>query len=198
MTSRTKTYSAIFLISSLALVGCATSNSFSPTDNEKIPVPANALRSTNSEVGVEFIEPADRDQVVELSGDSLTGEPLDIPIPNAVATVVNSWASWCAPCREELPEFASESENPEFSDVGFIGLNVNDDLVAAQAMAETLPFPSLFDPEGQLLPQIPGVPPAALPSTVILDSKGRIAVRVIGPVPPGELATLIRQVIDTQ
>jgi aryl-alcohol dehydrogenase-like predicted oxidoreductase len=47
------------------------------------------------------------------------------------------------------------------------------------------------DPEGTLLRTIPGVPPAALPSTVVLDRSGRIAARVIGPTTPEQLQELV-------
>ena len=56
-------------------------------------------------------------------------------------------------------------------------------------------YPSLFDPEGELLGSVPGIPPKAVPSTLILDREGRIAVRIIGPVPIG-LDALIASVLD--
>ena len=54
-----------------------------------------------------------------------------------------------------------------------------------------MPYPSIVDPEGDILRTIPGVPPSSLPSTVILDREGRIAARIIGATDAMELATLI-------
>jgi thiol-disulfide isomerase/thioredoxin len=167
---------------------------FSPNDNMVIPLPAEALQNTNSAVGVEYIERANREDSVTLTGVTLEGKELTVPNDSGRITVINSWASWCAPCREELPEFAAVASDPEFATIDIVGLNVNDNESAAQSMSEDLTFPSIFDPRGALLPTIPGVPPAALPSTVVLDSQGLIAVRIIGPVPAGELANIIRWV----
>jgi hypothetical protein len=58
-----------------------------------------------------------------------------------------------------------------------------------------IPYPVVSDPDGALLRTIPGVPPASLPSTVILDREGRIAARIIGGTDSIELATLIAQVM---
>ncbi len=178
----------------LTLSSCSSQMNFSPNDNMVIPLPAEALQNTNSAVGVEYIERANREDSVTLTGVTLEGKELTVPNDSGRITVINSWASWCAPCREELPEFAAVASDPEFATIDIVGLNVNDNESAAQSMSEDLTFPSIFDPRGALLPTIPGVPPAALPSTVVLDSQGLIAVRIIGPVPAGELANIIRWV----
>jgi len=62
-------------------------------------------------------------------------------------------------------------------------------LVAKDGIA----YPSLVDETGELLASLPGVPPKAVPSTLILDAQGRIAVRVIGEVPADRLAGLIEE-----
>ena len=181
-------------ITALTLSSCASQTSFSPTDDLVIPLPADALQNTNSAVGVEYIAQTDRVDSVSITGVTLDGSELSAPNNSGQITVINAWASWCAPCREELPEFAAAAIDPEFAEVNIIGLNVSDSESAAQAMSQDLGFPSIFDPKGTLLPTIPGVPPAALPSTVVLDPQGQIAARIIGPVPPGELANIIRWV----
>jgi thiol-disulfide isomerase/thioredoxin len=194
--SATTTLMPFFLaaITALTLSSCASQTSFSPNDDLVIPLPADALENTNSAVGVEYIAQADRVDRVSITGVTLDGNELTAPNNSGRITVINSWASWCAPCREELPEFAAVAIDPEFADVDIVGLNVNDNESSAQSMSQDFTFPSIFDPRGTLLPTIPGVPPAALPSTVVLDSQGQIAARIIGPVPPGELANIIRWV----
>lgn len=77
-----------------------------------------------------------------------------------------------------------------------IGLNVSDDAAAAASFidASGMNYPSIVDSDGRILPTIPGVPPQALPSTIIIDRAGRIAVRIIGPVRSADLEQAITQV----
>ena len=188
----TSIFSKLFACAFLTVVvsACSQSTDFSPTEGVQIPVPADALPtpSANGEVGVQLIASPDRIDTVSLTGTTLEGQNLETNESSGKYLVINAWASWCEPCREEFPELIELASDPDYADVDFLGLNVNDELAAAQSMAKQLPYQSLFDPEGQLLPQIPGVPPAALPSTVIVDPDGRIAARIVGPIPSGELA----------
>jgi peroxiredoxin len=74
-----------------------------------------------------------------------------------------------------------------------VGLDVSDKSGDAKdfVVKYGITYPSIVDPEGALLATIPGVPPAALPSTVIIDADGRIAGRVIGATTAQQLRDLV-------
>ena len=148
-------------------------------------------RDAPAVAGTETIAPGERGDPLELSGTTLDGARVSLADYRGRIVVLNDWASWCAPCRDEMPALARfAADNP---DVAVVGLNVEDEAAAAAAfLAETgADFPSIVDRDGSLLREIPGVPPSALPSTVVLDAQGRVAARVIGPTDPQELAMLV-------
>ena len=87
--------------------------------------------------------------------------------------MINFWATWCGPCREEMPLL--ESIYKKYNKVGFtlIGVNVEPDSKAAEAWLKQTPvsFPILFDTQSKVskLYQVAG-----MPSTVIVDRKGQV------------------------
>jgi thiol-disulfide isomerase/thioredoxin len=151
-------------------------------------------------VGVDTVSSEDRSEMPVIAGTTLDGDRLDVADLRGRIVVVNSWASWCGPCREETPAFVELSKGVDPDDVAVVGLNVTDDEAAARAFVEEfgMPYPSIVDAEGDILATIPGVPPSSLPSTVILDREGRIAARVIGATDALELATLIAAIMDEE
>jgi thiol-disulfide isomerase/thioredoxin len=181
--SRRTAFAAVVLVLvPVLLVGCGRDQ------------PASAL------VGVEAVPSQDRSDVPAIAGTTLGGDPLDVADLRGRIVIVNSWASWCAPCREETPAFVELSKGVVPADVAIVGLNVTDDDAAARAFVDEfdVPYPSIVDTEGDILATIPGVPPSSLPSTVILDREGRIAARVIGATDAMELATLVAAIMDEE
>jgi len=176
-----------------ALTGCSPTTDVIPLSNSQIEQVQEQLEGANNP-GVRYILPGDRTALPNLSGLDLDGAPIKVPDSQKQVTVINAWASWCPPCKQELPEFAEAAQDPEFTDVRFVGLNVNDELAAAQVISLGQGYPSILDIEGALLAKIPNIPPQGLPSTVILDSNGLVATTIIGEVPPGELSNIIMRV----
>lgn len=157
--------------------GCAVD------DTPKIAIPASAAPTT-SQASVIIDAPADRVALPAIPGLDLDGTPV----------VLNAWASWCEPCRLEAPELAAfATEHP---DIRMVGLNVNDEPGAAKAFAAAtgMDYAQITDADGAILATIPGIPPAGLPSTVVIDAQGRIAARIIGPV-NGQLASAVEQAL---
>ena len=93
--------------------------------------------------------------------DALRGYPV----------VVNVWASWCGPCREEFPLLQRLSARLG-GRVGFIGVDADDDTAAARTFLEELPlpYPSYSDPD-QDLARLVGAT-AGLPVTAFYDASG--------------------------
>jgi thiol-disulfide isomerase/thioredoxin len=144
-------------------------------------------------VGTSTVASSDREPAPAIAGTTLDGSALDLADYRGRVVVLNNWASWCAPCRDEAPAFAALAASSDPADVVVVGLNVTDEVAAARAFAAEvgMTYPSIVDSDGSILRTIPGVPPSALPSTIVLDREGRIAAQVIGPTDGAELAVLV-------
>ena len=99
--------------------------------------------------------------------------------------VVNFWATWCAPCLEELPMF--ESSNQRFKDeIDFLGINVSDSPTKAKEMinATEISYLTGSDPEGNFLIEL-GV--VGLPATVFISKQGDLIDLHIGQISSTDL-----------
>ncbi|BCJ59811.1 TlpA family protein disulfide reductase [Micromonospora endophytica] len=109
--------------------------------------------------------------------------------------VINIWASWCAPCREELPAFQRLSQRAA-GQLRVIGVNNRDSREAAQSIGEDfgVRFPMLFD-QGEALRR--ALRRNAFPLTVFVAADGRIRhIDTSGALDDAQLATLVRQHLD--
>ncbi len=187
---------AFLIILALTLTGCGSF--LSSSSNTTISINENDLGDASAQqatdVGVTFVAPADREPVPAIAGLDLDLEPIAIEDYLGEITVVNAWASWCAPCIEETPELVATQKATKDLGVQFLGLNVNDDLESAREFSRAISYPSIADPEGRLLALVAGIPPNGLPSTLIVDKNGKIAVRIIGPITQEVLTALINEV----
>jgi thiol-disulfide isomerase/thioredoxin len=138
-----------------------------------------------------FIKIADRKIAPVISGLTLSGT--NYTYTKDKVAVVNVWASWCSPCRAEAPTLSSLAN--KYSDVAFIGILTRDNPANAEAFARRfkLPYPTLID-DSILIGFKGSLPANAIPSTVILDQKGRVAARISGVITVASLSQLIEKV----
>ncbi len=140
---------------------------------------------------VTFIQKAERIKAPSLAGMTLSGT--DYLHESGKVTVVNVWASWCAPCRAEIPTLISLSK--KYSEVVFIGILTRDNLATAEAFQRrfAIPYPTLID-DSLLIGFKGSLPANAIPSTVVIDRTGRVAGRISGQVTYASLSKLIERV----
>jgi peroxiredoxin len=99
-------------------------------------------------------------------------------------TVLNFWYASCPPCRAEAPALQALSKEFTAGGVRFVGVNTRDEAGTAAAFASTfgLTYPSILDYKSATvqLAFSASIPPNAVPTTLVLDRKGRIAARILG------------------
>jgi len=150
-------------------------------------LPGTGAKGYISGAGVPVeVEAIDRGAPVELTGEDLDGNPVDLADLRGKPVVVNVWASWCPPCRVEQPDL-NEAAAELGEDVVFVGLNIRDgseDNALAYVRNFEVPYASVSSPDGSALLSFPGtLNPRSIPSTVVLDAEGRIAASVNGRIP---------------
>ncbi len=113
---------------------------------------------------------------------SLSGENLKLSELRGQVVLVNFWASWCGPCRQEMPEL--DELYQRYRKLGFtiLGVNVEQNTAAAQALLKEHPvhFPVLFDPQS-IVSKLYNLD--AMPSTVLVDRGGNVRYLHQGYVP---------------
>lgn len=148
---------------------------------------------------IEQLPPGERGNTVALTGTTLEGEPWTMKGKEGTVLVVNVWGSWCPPCIEETPDLqeAWEEIQTEKLDVEFIGLDIQEAPESGLAFqkANGVTYPSLAYDGGVPLLALQGKVQAT-PTTLVLDTTGRIAARVSGPVSKTTLRGLVDDVLS--
>jgi thiol-disulfide isomerase/thioredoxin len=141
---------------------------------------------------------ANRGKSVTWSGPTETGGILSSAQLTGVPVVMNYWYAGCAPCRAEAPELLEISK--KFPKVQFVGVNVRDSAATAAAFNRNfkLTWSSIIDSQsGSVALAFTGiVTPDAVPTTLVIDKKGRVSARVLGRIDKSILTTLIKTVQD--
>ncbi|OBB35714.1 redoxin domain-containing protein [Mycobacterium sp. 852002-51961_SCH5331710] len=120
--------------------------------------------------------------VPTLTGKTLQGQPFDIDALRGRVVVINVMASWCAPCRAELPTLAAAAQRFAADDVRIVGLAMRDDTEDALALlretdAERLTV--IADPDGTRAVEL-GV--RGVPETFVVDRSGNLRLHAFGPI----------------
>ncbi|MGH3346097.1 MAG: TlpA family protein disulfide reductase [Nocardioides sp.] len=140
---------------------------------------------------------AQRDQPVDLVGEDLAGDEIDLADFRGKPVVVVVWGAWCPPCRAEVPDVVAAAE--ELGDrAQFVGINLRDTSPeTAQAFVRNhdITYPSVYSPDGKAMLAFDGVLTIrSIPSFVVLDADGRAAASIVGKLP--SRTTLVQLVED--
>ncbi len=159
----------VTLTAALALAACGTDGGAGNPDSE--------LSLEQASAPVEGAPPAlaaVREQANELldGGDDAFQQRLDQL--QGTPVVVNKWASWCGPCRQEFPYFQSQATE-RGSEVAFLGVGGNDSEAALATFLEQLPlpYPTYVDPDLEIAKELGGLT-QAFPATAFYDSSGEL------------------------
>jgi len=148
----------------------------------------------NSSTGV--LAAADRKAAPAVSGRLLDGTAYDLRSLAGQVVVLNFWGSWCAPCRAEAATLERVYQASRSSGVAFLGVDVKDETGPAIAFqrVQGISYPSLFDRDGTIAVRFRDLPPAAIPTTLVLDRAGRVAARFLGGVTESDLSPVVAAV----
>jgi thiol-disulfide isomerase/thioredoxin len=107
--------------------------------------------------------------------DSNTGKPVKLSSLKGQVVMINFWATWCGPCRKEMPLLDSIYKQYKDKNFTLLGVNVEPDPKLANDWLKKTPvsFPVLYDVKSDVsdLYKVPG-----MPTTVFVDKKGNVRV----------------------
>ncbi len=109
----------------------------------------------------------------ELAASDGTLHRLDEVVPGRKVVLLNFWATWCPPCRLEMPQFQTLYERYQDKGLQILAINVGEDEKTVRDFLgqRTLSFPVLLDREGLVAARYRV---EAFPTTVLLDAEGKV------------------------
>ncbi|RXZ44592.1 TlpA family protein disulfide reductase [Crenobacter cavernae] len=123
----------------------------------------------------------------------LSGRPVSLDVFKGKVTVVNFWATWCAPCREEMPMLDKVARELKGRGMTMVG-------IALDQPAEVRPFVKqlkisypvwMGDANTMNVMRGLGNPSGGLPYTVVLDRDGKVVARLLGAVSEANLRAAV-------
>jgi peroxiredoxin len=104
--------------------------------------------------------------------------------------VLNVWATWCPPCRQEIPELVKGYAQYSKQGIAFLGVDTTEEapVVRTFAAAKGLPYPQTLDPEKHFSD---AYDVGAIPTTYVIDAQGIIRARYLDVLGPAQLAQFV-------
>jgi len=160
----------VLICSALAVAGCTGDAGGAARVDVGLPVPAYSA--------------------VSLAGDSVSLAAL-----RGKVVLLNVWATWCHPCRDEIPELQAMHEKYAARGLELIGVSVDtesaDDAIRAFMRDFRMTYPVWRDPAERVSAQFHIV---GVPATFLIDREGVLRWRKTGPIQPGD--TTLARVLD--
>jgi thiol-disulfide isomerase/thioredoxin len=186
---RAAAVAAMAAAASMAVAGCAGGGAQNTPASNGQSFVAGSTGTTVFKAGTGPVAPA-------VTGMALSGAKLSLTAYHGRVVVMNFWGSWCTPCRAEAPALAQLARKFAPSSVQFLGVDIRDSPASAKAFMRDfgIQYPSLNDPGDQIALDFRStVPPAGVPTTLVISRSGRITGRVIGEASYNGLKALIAQ-----
>ncbi|MDO4987791.1 MAG: TlpA disulfide reductase family protein [Synergistes sp.] len=144
-----------------------------------------------------FAYPAKGSKTEDFTLTALTGEKVSLYQMRGKIVVLNFWATWCPPCRSELPEFdAMNTKFRKSSDKVLFMINVTDgrrdtkEKVARFVHDEGYKFKVLLDNDGKVSDKF-GI--SGIPMTFVVDREGKIVGYILGATTERDVMELVRK-----
>ncbi|SDQ68946.1 Thiol-disulfide isomerase or thioredoxin [Curtobacterium sp. UNCCL20] len=191
-TKRLATIAATALAAALVLTGCSS-------DNDSLSKQYGNGTTQNYISGdgaVTEVATDKRTDAVDFTAKDTDGDTISAKDLRGKVVVLNFWYAGCPPCRAEAKYLNKVHDQFAGKDVAFVGVNVRDEQATAAAFERRfgVDYPTVLDAKsGTMQLALSGqIAPNAVPATIVLDKKGRVAARVLGAVDgPGILNTLV-------
>lgn len=135
---------------------------------------------------------------LDIKGKTLDGKQVDLAKLKGKVVLVDFWATWCGPCRAEIPNIRKmyDKYNKKGFEVIGVSLDEDKDKLDEFLKEEKLPWPSIHDQaaaEGDRLAELYGV--MSIPQALLVDQQGKVvALEARGP----ELGRLLARLIDKE
>ena len=190
-----KKLTALALLLSIALTGCSSNDQLARQYRD-----GNSKNYIAGDGTVTEFDAAKRPTANDWVGKTESGALLTNKDLLGKVTVLNFWYAGCAPCRAEAKDLVLLQKEFAAKGVQFVGVNVRDTAATALAFDRNfkIDYPSVIDNDtGAVVLAFTGVvTPQAVPTTLVLDTEGRVAARVIGRIEPSILETLIKAEVN--
>ncbi len=171
----------------LLIVGCS-SDEPAPINATSQAPPSNAPRPTSDLIQ----SPGDPEPAPDVTLQTMNGESIALADRPGEVLLVNFWATWCTPCRKEIPDLVDLQE--ALGPAGLTVIGVSLDQQGEEAVApfldtytgdEAINYPIVLDPQGEVEQAFGGV--YGLPMTYVVGPDGRVHHRVLGLFPVDDM-----------
>ncbi|MCP8969492.1 TlpA disulfide reductase family protein [Ectobacillus ponti] len=174
----------------LLLAGMAIWAVMNQTGNEK-EAAGEKLAASDVRIGTNEGEAAPH-----FALQTLDGQKVKLTDYRGKKVLLNFWASWCGPCKAEMPEMQTFYEETKGTDVAVLAINVTSseksmDDVKAFVQANGYTFPVLLDSEGRANGAYQTI---SIPTSYFLDEKGIVRVKHIGPMSAADMREYIKRI----
>jgi peroxiredoxin len=128
--------------------------------------------------------------------NDLQGNEISLSDFTGKIIVLNFWATWCPPCKAEIPDFVETYNEFKNQDVVFLGVSIDDDINALEQFVSEyhIDYPVLIDNLTENVSASWNI--SAIPTTFFINTDGKIIDKWVGQIPKQQLVSILNELIN--